>query len=63
MGYIKSNNYFDIGDWTTTTKVHESFAGKFTVGSYVQIIDIDPIRGYSIQDEHGNKVVEIGWIV
>lgn len=63
MSYIKSNNGFNIGDWKTTTKVHESFAGKFTVGSRVQIIDIDPIRGYSIQDEHGNTVVEIGWIV
>lgn len=59
--FIKSNKGREIGDWVTTTKVHESMAGKFTRGSKVQIIDIDPVRGYAIQDEDGNKMYEIGW--
>ena len=59
--FIKSNKGREIGDWVKTTKVYESFAGKFTKGSKVQIIDIDPVRGYAIQDEDGNKMYEIGW--
>ena len=29
--------------------------------SKVKIIGIDPVRGYAIEDEHGNKMYEIGW--
>lgn len=59
MAYIKNNTY-KIGDWVPTTRVHESMAGKFTKGSLVKIADIGE-RGYSIEDENGNRVVEIGW--
>lgn len=59
MGYINNNTY-EIGDWVLTTRVHESMAGKFTRGSLVKITDIGE-RGYSIEDEEGNRVVEIGW--
>jgi len=38
-------------------------SGTFTIGSKVKIIDIDPIRGYSIEDNEGNKMYEIGWII
>jgi len=37
-------------------------AGKFTTGSRVKITDIGE-RGYSIEDEEGNRVVEIGWTI
>lgn len=33
------------------------------VGSRVKIVDIDPIRGYAIEDNHGNRLIEIGWII
>lgn len=59
MAYIKKGK--QIGDWVYTTKVHESLTGVFTIGSYVQIIDIDPMRGYGIQDADGNRIIEIGW--
>lgn len=62
MAYISSNKNFEIGDWVVTTKVHESMSGKFTKGSRVKITDIGE-RGYSIEDEEGNRVVEIGWII
>lgn len=52
-----------IGDWVITTKDHESLRGTMLKGSKVQIIDIDWMRGYAIQDEEGNRVVEIGWII
>lgn len=61
MAYIK-NKTDEIGDWVVTTRVHESMVGKFTKGSKVKIIDIGE-RGYSIEDEEGNRMVEIGWII
>lgn len=60
MAFIK-NNTNEIGKWVITKKKHSSFIGTFPVGSRVKIIDIDPIRGYAIEDKHGNKIVEIGW--
>ena len=62
MAFIK-NNTNEIGKWVVTTKEHSSMVGTFTKGSRVKIIDIDPIRGYSIEDKHGNKIIEIGWVI
>lgn len=61
MAYIKKGK--KVGDWVYTTRKHESMAGVFTKGSYVKIIDIDPMRGYAIEDEDGNKIIEIGWTI
>ena len=60
MAYITSKKN-KIGDWVITTKKHESMSGTFTTGSKVKIVDINPIRGYAIEDERGNKIYEIGW--
>ena len=60
MAYIKNSNK-EIGNWVTTTKEHSSMVGKFTKGSRVKIVDIDPMRGYAIEDEFGNKLCECGW--
>ena len=62
MGYIK-NSTNEISNWVTTTREHCSLVGKFTTGSHVKIVDIDPIRGYTIEDENGNRVSEIGWTI
>lgn len=61
MAYIKNNTH-EIGNWVVTTRVHESMTGKFTKGSRVKITDIGE-RGYSIEDEYGNRVCEIGWVI
>ena len=53
----------EVGKWVITTKEHSSLSGTFTVGSRVKIVDIDPIRGYTIEDKHGNRMIEIGWII
>ena len=50
-----------IGDWVITCHNHSSLSGTMLAGSRVQIIGIDEMRGYSIQDEEGNRVIEIGW--
>ena len=62
MAFIK-NNTNEIGKWVITTEEHSSFIGTFQVGSRVKIVDIDPIRGYAIEDKHGNRIVEIGWTI
>ena len=59
MAYIKNNTH-EIGNWVYTTRVHESMVGKFTKGSRVKITDIGE-RGYTIEDEDGNRICEIGW--
>lgn len=63
MAFIPANKGHQIGDWVITTQEHEALCGKFTAGSRVQVIEIDPMRGYGIQDEHGNRIIEIGWII
>lgn len=63
MAYIKNNTSHNIGDWVTTSRVHSSMAGTFTIGSKVKITGIDPIRGYNIEDNDGNKMYEIGWTI
>ena len=62
MAFIKKNSP-KIGDWVTTKRVHSCLNGTMTRGSHVKIIDIDSIRGYSIEDEKGNCVLEIGWTI
>lgn len=62
MGYIK-NSTNEIGSIVTTSREHTSILGKFTKGSHVKIVDIDPVRGYTIEDENGNRVGEIGWTI
>lgn len=61
MGYIKNTDRLLVGDRVVNTKEFESCSGKFTVGSCVTITGIDPIRGYTITDDEGNSISEIGW--
>jgi hypothetical protein len=62
MAFIK-NNTNEVGKWVVTTKEHSSFSGTFKVGSHVKIVDINPLRGYSIEDKNGNRIIEIGWTI
>ena len=62
MAFIK-NESPKIGDWVITRKSHSACSGTMTAGSRVKIIDIDPIRGYAIEDEDGNYLYEIGWTI
>ena len=62
MAFIK-NNTNKVGKWVITTKEHSALNGTFAAGSRVKIVDIDPIRGYSIEDKYGNKIIEIGWVI
>lgn len=52
-----------IGDWVVTTRNHECLRGIMLKGTTVKIIEIDSVRGYGIEDEQGNRVLEIGWTI
>ena len=62
MAFIK-NETPEIGDWTKTTSSHSCLRGTMVRGTRVKIIGIDSMRGYSIEDEEGNCVLEIGWTI
>ena len=51
-----------LGKWVYTTKVHESLSGYFEIGTKVKVID-KSYRGYDIEDEFGNRMLECGWII
>lgn len=61
MGFVKYNP-IKIGDTVRTTMIHENFAGYFEIGTLVKVINITN-RGYDIEDEKGNKILEIGWTI
>lgn len=60
MAYI-STLESKVGKWVITTKKHEAICGYFEPGTRVKVIDVDPMRGYAIEDEFGNQMIEIGW--
>ena len=61
MAFVKYNS-IKIGDEVKTTIEHVNFAGYFEVGTIVKVINITN-RGYDIEDEKGNKILEIGWTI
>lgn len=54
-----------VGDYVTTTKIHKHpwGMGYFEKGSKVKITAIDDMRGYSIADDEGHSITEIGWVI
>ena len=59
MAYIKNNN-IEVGDWVTTNRKVDSFAGYFESGTKVKVIGVS-VRGYDLEDEYGHRVIETGW--
>ena len=51
------------GDWARTTRTYSCLRGTMARGTLVKIIGIDSMRGYSIQDQEGNCILEIGWSI
>lgn len=61
MGFVPVKSPRDmIGEWVKTKKLHSACNGMFTVGSDVKIIGVSE-RGYDIEDEDGNRMLEIGF--
>lgn len=62
MSFHKTNNAIQIGDRVITTIKHDCLSGYFEIGTIVTVIDITD-RGYNIQDDEGNRILEIGWTI
>lgn len=60
MGFIKKDCGKKIGDIVITTRELDSLSGTFEIGSKVKIIAISE-RGYDIEDDEGNQMIECGW--
>lgn len=60
MAYIK-NSKIQIGSRVILTVEKRSMAGFFEVGSIVTITAEDPERGYTFEDDEGNRVIEAGF--
>ena len=60
MAYIKNKNGFEVGDFATTKRKIDSFAGYFEKGTKVKVIG-KSYRGYDLEDEHGNIINETGY--
>ena len=63
MAFIKYRNEYEIGDRVKTKIMHESLEGYFEIGTEVTVTDVNNIRGYTIEDDEGNKIIEIGWVI
>ena len=61
MAFVKYNS-IKIGDTVKTTVKHSNLVGYFEEGTIVKVIGITD-RGYDIEDEEGNKILEIGWVI
>ena len=61
MAFIRHNS-IKIGDTVKTTIIHDSDSGYFEIGTLVKVIDISE-RGYDVEDEDGNRMIEIGWVI
>lgn len=58
MAYIKNES--KIGKTIVLQNEHKSCAGTFEKGTEVKIIGQSE-RGYDIEDEYGNRMIECGW--
>lgn len=60
MAFVYNNRNYPIGTRVITTKKVESCCGYFEVGTEVKITGISE-RGYDLEDEYGNKILETGF--
>lgn len=60
MAYVKNKNGFEVGEWAVTKEKVDSFAGYFEPGTKVKVIG-KSYRGYDLEDEYGNRVIETGF--
>lgn len=52
---------FNVGDIVVTKDYTSSLSGHFEPGTKVKITYVDEIRGYDLEDEEGNQLLETGF--
>ena len=65
MAWVEQKKKIEVGDTVITTKVHKHPCGMgyFEKGTPVKVTSIDDMRGYSIADDEGHEICEIGWTI
>lgn len=61
MAYV-SKNLHEVGDRVITNIKHEDYRGYFEAGTEVTIVSINK-DGYTIADDDGNTVPNIGFVI
>lgn len=61
MGYKSNNINSMVGREVILTEDKRSVAGEFEKGSLVTITSVDCSRGYTFEDDVGNRVIEAGF--
>ena len=60
MSYIEKYPNL-VGKKVVLTEMKESMSGLFEKGTEVTITDKDHKRGYTFEDDKGNKIIEAGF--
>lgn len=65
MAWVEQKREIKVGDRVVTTRKHNHpwGIGYFEKGTEVIVTDIDNMRGYSIEDDDGHSITEIGWVI
>lgn len=65
MAWVEQRRKIEVGDRVVTTRKHRHPCGigYFEVGTEVKVTAIDDMRGYSIEDDYGHSITEIGWVI
>ena len=65
MAWIEQKRKIEVGDRVVTTRLHKHPCGigYFEKGTEVKVTAIDDMRGYSIEDDEGHSITEIGWVI
>jgi hypothetical protein len=59
--FIRNVMGHKVGDRVVTTRDHTALVGTMQAGTEVIVTAIDDMRGYSIVDDEGNRLIECGW--
>ena len=65
MAWVEQKKKIEVGDYVITTKKHKHPCGigYFEKGTRVKVTAIDNMRGYSIEDDEGHSIAELGWTI
>lgn len=65
MAWVEQKRKIEVGDRVITTRKHNHpfGIGYFEKGTEVKVTAIDDMRGYSIEDDEGHAITEIGWVI
>ncbi len=61
MAFIPAHIIFGIGSKVRNVRRLESCAGSFQIGTLLKVVGYDEYRGFSVEDDFGNRMLECGF--